>query len=109
MYCAYIHNQPTSSVTNRLKLAMLCGCDRWSKPLLYLFLPLIIILVRNGTALVDAGYNYPVLLAELIVMANNVTMNTEVVTPCNPDKQLQNPQIIKAGTSCFVNSYDIIW
>jgi len=113
-YTLRLYVQSTDIQRNQwIKLAMLCGAIVWSKPLLYLFLPLIIILVKKKHFWrwsIAATIISVLLLGANIVMANNAGeyeyRSDSLPQNIQSDKQLQNlKEHPKRGPRVLWNSY----
>lgn len=103
-YVFYLYIQPTNIRPNQwISLIILCGAIVWSKPLLYLFLPLIIILLKKKNFWrwsVAAAAVSLLLLGANTLMTNNATTHSHSSAIYNnstgspehiqPEKQLQN-------------------
>ena len=113
-YTLRLYSQKTNIQRNQwIKLVILCGAIVWSKPLLYLFLPLIIILVKKKYFWrwsIAAAIISVLLLGANILMANNAGeyeyRSGSLPKDIQSDRQIQNlKDHPKRGLRVLWNSY----
>lgn len=118
-YVFYLYAQHTDIQRNQwIKLIILCGAIVWCKPLLYLFLPLIIILVKKKGfwcwSIAAATISLLLLGTNTLMTSNAAKYNINSARDgvgslpdhIQPDKQLQNlKDHPKRGVRVLWNSY----
>lgn len=119
VYIFHLYAQSTDIQRNQwIKLIILCGAIVWCKPLLYLFLPLILILIKKKNFWrwsITAAAISLLLLGANTIMTNNAAkydINSardgigSLPDHIQPDKQLQNlKDHPKRGVRVLWNSY----